>query len=399
MAHLHSILPTALRTAWKIDENGLVMTARRYLIIYLSAILVLGIGVSTLSGWGSDPYNPRTAFRDVKPGQILIDNGIKEWDRIEIRIDKTLDEGPPRIGLFGSHVTQYLSAEEIGYSDNDVMNYFVMHIGLPEIAIVLRHLEANNALPKETILVHLHHPHSPNWEHIIYGIWELPIFYYVKYSRRRISHTIRDVVRMAGARMRDRLGLENTLFNIIDGPVLGCDAQHGIMAVDETSDVEPKPPAVKQNGTIRKTLIAMGLMKAPRRVFNPACGPTTGLRRDGSSGFQRSSFKADIVPDGEALKPNPLAAGSAAEIVRQMQGIAETGRRNGRRVVFFVPPIYEKPRESDRSNMLDMAVSKARGEGMQVIDHRLLRHERELFFSQIYTSPRYLRRLLTELNR
>jgi hypothetical protein len=373
---------------------GKILTRPSGILVGLLGILL--VIATALSGWGAAPYEPRTILATVKPGEILVTNGVDETGRIDYRIQKLLNSTPPAVGLFGSHAIQRLSAEEIGLSAADVTNYFVMHIGLGEIGDLLRRLEAGDVLPRNRILVHLPHPHSVTWDHMNARLRELPVTIELLYSDQQITDRVRNFTKQMGGRLRERLDLRIILARILKGPIFGlaCENVKGVLTIPEALLKHAARQADRNNWLDTAKLESLGLITLPGRQFGHPCGPLLGMRGDGS--VWKPDFRFLGAPINKFPKANRIATGSEGAIVRMMGRINEIGQRNNRRVHFFAPPMFEEASQTSPGKMLDRVINMARERGMSVLDHRQLRKDRSLFISHLRPTSVYLKMLLEE---
>jgi hypothetical protein len=90
-----------------------------------------------------------------------------------------------------------------------------------------------------------------------------------------------------------------------------------------------------------------------------------------------------------------LGFGDEGRIAAYMRDIMELGKRNGRRVVFLIPPVYESIRESMADQVFDRALRLV--PEAHVIDHRRYRGREELFVTYQHPGRRYFRLLVEEL--
>jgi hypothetical protein len=105
-----------------------------------------------------------------------------------------------------------------------------------------------------------------------------------------------------------------------------------------------------------------------------------------------------LVQNENSLKEadRALRAGDEQKFAHEMQAIDSIGRRQGVKVVFIVPPVYEADRHDSVVNrILDRALALA--PDVAVVDHRDMRGDPSLFEGGIQASPQYYRILAEEL--
>ena len=366
---------------------------KRYAVSYLALFGFLTLS-SLFFSWSQSPLNGEgVSLGDVGLGEILITNGIDEKERISLKLSQAVSSGATDVGLFGSHALKYLSGAALGLPTEEFMNYFVLHIGLPGILDMLKYLEEEDALP-ETILVQLHHPHSSNWEHIMYRIWDMPALLYFHNSDLRWTKRVRNLVKMTAASLREGLDARHLTFHLFEGAGRACARRSGVISIQSATKESVRPLEHVPESRIATTMRKWGLVKSPPRLGAP-CGQITGLQSDGSVVVLSPAQK--LTKTTPRNSTNPLAKGSENTILTLIGGIANVAWRNKRQVFFFVPPMYEHQIETNRSQMLDAIISLARKEKLPVIDHRSLRSASDLFISNLHPSPAYLGRLLLDV--
>jgi hypothetical protein len=93
-----------------------------------------------------------------------------------------------------------------------------------------------------------------------------------------------------------------------------------------------------------------------------------------------------------------LRSGDEVRIAGYMRAIHEVGHQHGVRVAFIVPPVYESDRRSSLVNRIfDLAL--ARVPDIDVLDHRHLHTDPELFVTSLHPSPKYYYIVVDELRR
>lgn len=369
----------------------------RHLLIFL-AVFVIPLGLVFVgTGISTQPYKSVPKFGQMTDDEFLGTNGMGERGRIRLKIEHAEKFGAPNVGLFGSHAVRFMTNQGGPNKTNEFTNFYVMHTGLPDTADLLRKLESTNSLPKKLILVQLHNPHTTNWEHIIFRLWELPWAYYMRFSDIEITDRVRTGLKFLGTQIQNRLDLRHFLYRIYRGPLLGCRPVNGVLKIADALNPESKRQVNILSHPVIGALDSGGMIVAPPRLYHPDCGALGGIKNDGSSFDPRLNLGQELTPENEPINRNPIA-GRAGEIVALMRQINDIAGRNGRKAVFFVPPVYEIDRQSPQSKMLN-GVLKSLEPEMLIIDHRLKFRDKKYYFTTLNPNHLYFQSLMNELKK
>ena len=301
----------------------------------------------------------------IAPNEFVVTNRLDERYRVGLKIRSAQESGMPPIAAFGSHAIKSLVTENLGVAPGGFFNFYVMHIGLPGIVVMLRKLESMKRFPRDLILVQLHNPHTPNWPHITRIVWDLPLHYYVLYSTLKATDRVRFSLNHLGAFLQDSLNHRIILHELIFGSVSTCVPPYGVRSINQGSS-NPPPKPTSEIHSIWRTL---KVHRTPERVFHNSCTRWGGFRHDGSFGQDDSPDAPPALRKDAPLTDVAVPFGGAARIKFLMSEIEKIATRNGTKIVFFAPPVYESERVTAHSAALSEAIGSVERH-MTVLDHR-----------------------------
>jgi hypothetical protein len=128
-----------------------------------------------------------------------------------------------------------------------------------------------------------------------------------------------------------------------------------------------------------------------------------GYRRDGSNtapDAREGGGARRLVQNENPLKDSERAlnAGDERKIARYLRAIDAIGRRNGVKVAFLVPPVYETDRRDSVVNQVfDRALALV--PEIAILDHRDLGGDATLFADYNHPSAKYYRLVVQQLRR
>ena len=369
----------------------------RFAVLFIGTLaVVLGL-CYWITGINKDPYPAPVDLRALAADEVIVTNRLDERTRAGLKMQSAVAFGTPAVAAFGSHAIKYLTSETLGIAPGGFMNFYVMHIGLPDIAVQLRMLESAGRLPGDLILVHLHNPHSSNWSHISQIVWDLPLHYYLFHSGMRLTNRIRFSLQHLGAQLRDRLNYRIVLYELILGSVSACVPPYGKRRI--AAIAEPQTERKETREAADKGLLArLGLDRGPNRVFHGSCSIWGGFRHDGSFAEDQQRYKTPLPVRQNSAVKEEIPPGGAARIASLILEIAEIARRNGTRAVFFAPPVFEIDRTSVQDRIFSDALATVAGQ-VTVLDHRKQYRSPAYFRTFLYPSDKYFRALGTDLRK
>jgi hypothetical protein len=372
---------------------------RRWLIrfgIVLSAL----VGFAIFSTMRLPSFRePAFDFYAMKDKDLFIAHGLTRRQEGAMKVGFAENFAPPEIGMYGNHSFQFFGADAFDKpaDPSDFFNYWYANLSLPEIYRYLRHMEDAGRLPKKTILVQITTPNNDNGLHIINWGHELPP------SLLFIS-TAGEGVFAKAWRLTGTVGVlvQNWLHEVFNYNtfILGLLQQGpGSRVIDPQTCKSPEEAGDRPAWIRRLPLTVQdmfnlegGNLFCQRRMWWRA------FRRDGSN---ESEFADEtVIQNGNALLDShrALKTGDETKIAEIMRAINDIGKRNDRKVVFIVPPVYETDRHDSVVNeIFNRGVALA--PELTVLDHRRLNANLSLFKRYDHPSPKYFRLVADELRK
>lgn len=310
---------------------------------------------------------------------------------------------PPQIGLFGNHQFMYFSSAAFGDAVpmSYFFNYWYANVTLPEVLDLLTFAEEHKKLPKDLILVQITTPNNDNGRQIINRNFELPMDINFLSSEDDEGAPLERLKMMAEDGYYE---LQHT-FNYADFILGFFDTANRRPIIDTAKCTSSKKPAAYKFGipaSVADNLpmtIRIVLSKDPGSALCDTKTWEAATRRDGSRNYEYS-WHAAPVRDANLLTDDAnrgLRLGDDEVIAKYMRRIHDLAQRNGRKVVFIIPPVYESARTSSVDRVFDAAL--VRVPDLNVLDHRAWRDRAEWFERYDHPSPQYFKDMVIDLKR
>ncbi len=370
---------------------------RRWLRVYwLSLAIFVGAAVwsnSRLAGF----RDPAVDFYAMRAGEIFVVNGLTRRQIGSIKLGFAEKYEPPQIGLYGNHIFQYFNSDVFGrFADvKYFFNYWFANLALPEIYRYLLHVEKLGHLPERLILVQITSPNVDDGRFIINFGYELPPDLLmvgaegdsIVEKSLRFSSMIWEVI-------------ENWLHEFFNYSTF---ISGFFQDRDRDRLVDPANCQVENaNGSIPARLRRMPVTIQDlfsRFAGNYYCQRHQwwgAFRRDGSNDAEGTNMQLIQNEDQLEESERGLKAGDERIIAHYLLAIDALGRRNGKKVVFVVPPAYESNRDDSIVNQV-FNRGLALAPTVSVIDDRNMRQDPSLFADYRHPSPKYFRLLVEQL--
>jgi hypothetical protein len=343
--------------------------------------------------------HPAFDFRSLKPGESFNAQGLTRRQDGSLKLGFAESYPAPEIGAYGNHVIGHFGSDAFGRAPDPAyfFNYGYANLALPELNAFLRHLERLGRLPRRLAIVQITAPNNDNGRYIVDWGNELPPDVVLE-GLRGGSFGYLGQAAVAAARLfvnelHEVLNYNTAMLSLVQGG-----PEHRVVSAAACAGGAPA--------------WLLRLPSALRGVVGPRLGRAFyclphywwyGYRRDGSN-------TAPVGAEGEGARPlvqneNPLKrseralkAGDERTIAHYLRAIDAIGRRNGVRIVFMVPPVYETDRRDSVVNQVfDRALALV--PEIAVLDHRGLGSDPTLFSDYNHPGPKYYRMVVDELRR
>lgn len=352
-----------------------------FLTLFLSGLVFCVWANSLLDDYRSTPIDFSTMGGDER----VIVKGLTRQQVGDLKIG-FLERATPRdIGIFGNHQIQYWpseSFEKAGF-EGTAFNYWFANLALPDLLDYLLFAERVGRLPNRAIVVQMTTPNNDNGQYIADRSQELPL----------------DIQAPGGGggewlRKLDnvRLWMAKT-FNYSTFLI-------GLFRSGESSRVvtlgacgDQAPPDWHRH--VPAMLSSVLAMASDRAVI---CSPESfkgALMADGST--TQAGLPALPILNQNPLDPERLALnqGDSTRIAEIMTKLVALAERNGKKILFVIPPVFEDERYSAANRIVDRALEKFPDD--IIIDHRQRRIPKDHYINYDHPNYRYFDILSREI--
>ena len=359
---------------------------RRWLVIFGSTLAAL-VALATASHLRLETFrDPPFDFYVLKADEFFNVYGLTRRQEGSVKLGFAEARPAPAIGVYGNHIIQYFGADAFGGSEDSaqgtppaqLFNYWYANLSLPEIESYLRQIERAGNLPKKLLLVQITPPNADNGRFIINRGNELPLDVALSGASPELKSSLAGIASLAW------LAISNTLHEILSYNtfILGIvQTRHSDRLISPSSCQSETRAWWKSLPSSVRRLVGMA---AGRDFFCQRHTWWGAFRRDGSvdPNFREDEFSptTQLVANEDPLSETDrgINAGDETSIARYLRNIDEIGRRNGVRVAFVVPPVFETDRSQSAVNQVfDRALALVRE--IALIDHRSMHSDPALF--------------------
>ena len=395
------------------------MNGRRYALLFFLSLTVLGTLLFAVTSPWQSPTNRKVNFGQLQDSDAVVTTGLNRRERAFLGIDYYDGRVPPSVGMFGNHMFMHFSEAAFGDVDRGYFfNSYYGNLSLTELFALISNFSTRKMLPSKAMIVQLTPPNNDNGLHLLGFAGELPLWMILPVVRAEIAGEraglFESTARLLGA-IGDIYGaaISNLYYATSFGSSI--EALHdssrwqGEDRILDTAlcstDAADKGPPERPLWLRAVTRIAglAGAHEATKPTQQQLCSRrylSSALRYDGSAPVKYGDN--NLVLDENPLDPREadsthrkITAGDEEEIVLYLRRIAAIGDRNGTKVIFVVPPVYETERDGPGNRVLTRALALA--PELNIIDHRHLRSEPRLFVRYDHPSEAYFRLLAAEL--
>ena len=384
----------------------------RYLVSYL-AVVALFLGgaywvTDRLVYFRTQPFD----FDKLPDNAVIVTTGLTRKQAASIKLGFIENFDPPRVGMYGNHMFQYLS-EDVFQSPEPryFFNYWYGNLALPELRDLVAFVAAIGKLPTDTIILQITTPNNDNGLNILGYRGEL----------------LPDISRYGRViSLDDGIGkFEQFLDSWFAGMYYSLSYSSVISSIlsADTDNIRSRIVTPDECVVVRKSLrkrspdlpgilnllpanVKRVLSRASRELAEEAtryCERNLlrmSLRRDGSRDPQfvdtplRLNENALTNQDRD-VNERWLKFGDEDLIASYMREIARIANGNGRKVVFVIPPVYETTRNSPANDIFSAALLLV--PELIVIDHRKQGNNREFFVIYDHPSPKYFEMMVSQM--
>ncbi len=356
----------------------------RFLFLFLLTVTILFSVVIFVTQKNQSPYSSGFNLSDLSEDEILVINQLPEIAISDIKVQHAHKAPAPLEAVFGNHTIADFGANDAGLKQGEFFNFTTRWAGLPDIKVLLSYLEYIGKLPKKVIYVGLPHPHTGAFSHLSLSMEHLPPRLYFFDNHIRKTNNIRRLMRLFGRQIRDHLDWRN----IVNVMTNACRPNYGVVSL---SDASRSDTSSQNNGNIFFAFIS----GFGEKTAVDGCPDLHGIDRDGRDlRWTRKSNKT-LMRMAEPIQPK-VFPGSVDLVVSLMVEIHKF-TSSGRKVIFFVPPLYETARKSQSFDIMSKIVAATRQQGLIVIDDRRGEFNGSYFLNTSHPNGKYFADLVSKL--
>jgi len=376
------------------------MTSRKYVLIFLAAVLPLcALAIYAhlrLPDYRAHPLD----LSALKPQEFILMNGMTRQQTGNVKIGHMENAPPPAVGVFGNHQFRYFAEDALKANgiNKSFFNYWYANLALPDILDLLTYLEQIGKLPSELIIVQVTSPNNDNGRYIVERSQELPddIVFLSELHKKETGDTsmfaeMQSLFQGAINNFRTTFSYSSFLIGIF------YDEKRGrIISLDDCAEKHAR---------------ASGVWSAIVNRLPQTMRPVLGMTIDNSM-FCDSSYAELMMKDGalrskdvrQVLKKNVndldpqkarISVLDASRIAGYLSNINDLAKRNGLEAAVVIPPVYETARFSVVDQVFTQAMKQA--PGVAYIDDRKAHDVDAYFVNYDHPSSAYYKALMAEL--
>lgn len=376
---------------------------KRYLPRFLTYFAILcALAIYTAESAPTFRGDHAVRFDKLKDKDRIITTGMSRTQRVFIKAGYLEQSQPVSVGVFGNHQVQYLSSESFGPDKPRgwYFNFWGAASALADNRDYLLILEKLGILPKR-IIVHITTPNNDNGDVILgqdHNMTPVLSSLGIKKSYDSVYDALMSVSQLAVNKVKNTFNYITFITGITG---LGTAV---IVNTDDCQQLKSQPRKKTWTDWLPNTVRSM-------------------VYKDDISRFCSDKFLAGaFLPDGSAADPEPakpiinsnplheefkfLEYGDEAKIAQLIREIIDIAKRNDRKLLFWVPPVYETVRESTVDNVFSRALAMLKdvpiiqnpdmarkifpSADAAIIDHRYYgRNRPEIFFNYDHPNDKY----------
>lgn len=359
-----------------------------------------------ISATGSGSYAPDSVnFYTLPKDHVVPLNGLSDRQMIAIKRDFIDQHPPPRVALFGNHLVQAMDADSFapGADSSAFFNFHFQHASLEDVYVFVSYLERRGKLPTEAILVGITHPMVANGDHYLGLQGHLPLDIKAPTFSGNFYARLEDKWTSLVAEAKNRTDWRNVAYRFevcehqiahIDDVEANLRRRSSDDMVDAVASTYPLLDRLRRLPAIG-SLVSGGLHAAVAYLGRKCVNTPVSFKSDGSIFGSPKHYPDYLYTISEAFPEPMIHRGDERRIADLLEKIAEIGARNGRKIIFFVHPLYENSTPRLAAEILTNALKLV--PELSVFDDRGLRSNPDLFDDPGHPGPGYFRVLMREI--
>ena len=346
-----------------------------FCLIFISLLFVLLLLVNTLKNLEYNFFD----FNLIKNKQLISTKGLSRSSVQSIKMAYIEGRKKVDLGLFGNHIIQYHTKDVLD-PNTDFFNFWYANLSLTEIHHLLIYLDNIDKLP-EKILIGITTPNNDNGGSIIRYRGELSSKYI---SGDKIFKDLNNNITEFTSFILNHFSLKKFFKNI-----------DYINLYQILYDFYQKKKIPLQ--VVEDRLIEIEDCRISKKINENKC--FYSLRYDGTLSLEFSPSRS-LVKGGEIDDKSPiqLKKGDSKIIAYQIQSINNFLKEKNKKVIFFIPPVYEGNKKTLADTLFDEGLKKVDNKKVIILDHRYLRNKKDYFVHFDHTNKQYFKFLINEIN-
>lgn len=345
------------------------------ILIFLLLSLILTV-ITLKSLYSSYDYFD---FQKLKNKNLISTRALSRSSAQDIKMAYIEGRNKFEIGIFGNHIIQYHSKDVLD-EKKDFFNFWYANISLTEVHHFLIYLDKINKLPDQ-ILVGITAANNDNGASIIRYQGELPLKYI---SWNKIYKDF----------FQNRTEFFSFIYQYFSFSTLfkNIDYMNLYQILNQTFSNK-----TIHNSDIEDRLISYEYCKKNQRKLERDCA--LALKYDGSLASE-FTYNRRLVKNGDTLKREVgLKPSDRYVLAYQINEINKFLKRKGKKITFYIPPVYEDNRKTIAREIFDLSLNNLDLTSVDLIDHRFLRNRKDFFVHFDHSNEKYFKFLMREVDK
>lgn len=389
-----------------LDSHSLMLSSHSHLRKFLIVLVPL-LALPVLAALMSSTFRGHdwVDLSALGENEVYVPIGTTQQQNVAIKIGFAEHSGPPTVGIFGAHQAQNFGARHFDRPGESVFNYFfLVKPSLQEIRDFLFYLRSIDKLPSELVVVHVFTP-AYQWgrRFVVFQGANPPD---VTLSAAPLYTTAADrwdffdgAVRALVQRLKSVFQYQNILVGLLGGggKALPLDMGRCRAAMADAAQTIPAWRLALLRILPASVLINLGWLDV-----EDLCRAQPLLQyldysifRDGQVLYTPWLAGAPAAPFRDTESRDRLRLGDDRLMARYLSEIRDIVERDGRRLVFYIPPANRTYAPTIVDEIMDRTLALI--PDIAVIDHRARGMSSGDFIDKMHMSSAYFDSLVAEM--
>ena len=353
-------------------------------IITLSTFLLLIFTSYYLTVYDSRISDIRQSSLEFNSNTFIPTDELDTISVSEIKLSHILQMKIPQAGVFGHHVVNRFTATPFkNLSLNKTFfNYHFRHISMEEQLQLLLFLEKKNLLPNEYIFVYLSHPVLGR-HHYFANTLNLPDYVYTRDFSKTGKTTYEELIENKSennAFVKYRNKISSSINNYVDKHLDWKNVIHaiGVVIFKDCINLNEDRLDASKLDILKSDICNIRKKEIERGWYNDGSAlapksPMPDMIRDTRNTVFRT--ETDWKPDDHV------------KIRELLNSINNIGVRNNVKIIFFMPPTFEKLHNGISNRIIDKALESPGN--LVIFDDRNKNHNKNIYYDPDHPGDYY----------